>query len=373
MEKLKVVMLGPTLNQHGGIATVENLIMQQLCTDVEVRHIASHDEGSILHRLYLFALALVQFIWQLLQGRVDVVHLHVSERGSILRKGVLILIAFGFRKPVIVHTHGCEFRPFYDRLPQLGKQFVSWLFQHCDYVITLSESWQRYYLSNCGLSLKRTIVLPNPVEIPAEVPNREGADLIRFVSLGRVGQRKGTFDLIRAFAKLAPELQSRCELILAGDGAIEQALELITALKLESYIKLPGWLNSTQRNQLLQQSHVFVLPSYNEGLPMAMLEAMAWELPVIVTPVGGIPEIVAHGRNGFLVNPGDIKQITKSMQTLIEDEPARLAMGRSSIQQASLLDVNNYCHSLFSLYCSVAESLNHPQHNDVAKSSKVIG
>jgi glycosyltransferase involved in cell wall biosynthesis len=106
---------------------------------------------------------------------------------------------------------------------------------------------------------------------------------------------------------------------------------------------------------------------------MAMLEAMAWELPVIVTPVGGIPEIVAHGRNGFLVNPGDIKQITKSMQTLIEDEPARLAMGRSSIQQASLLDVNNYCHSLFSLYCSVAESLNHPQHNDVAKSSKVIG
>lgn len=355
MEKLNVIMLGPTLSQHGGMATVENLIMQRLCTDVEVRHIASHDEGSILHRLHIFAWALTQLVWQLLKGRVDIVHIHVSERGSVPRKGVLALIAFAFRKPVIMHTHGCEFRPFYDQLPQLGKSVVSWLFQHCAYVITLSESWQKYYLASCDLSPKRTLTLSNPVEIPAKIPSREGADLIRFVFLGRIGKRKGTFDLIQAFANLAPELKSRCELTLAGDGEIEEAIELIQALNLKRYIKLPGWLTSAECNQLLQQSHVFMLPSYNEGLPMAMLEAMAWGLPVISTPVGGVPEVAIHQRNGFLVNPGDIEQIVESMEALIADEPMRLAMGKCARQQVMPLNAHVYCQNLFSLYCSVVE------------------
>lgn len=362
MENLNVVMLGPALRQHGGMATVEKLIMQQLFTGVKVWHIASHDEGSILHRLQVFAWALVQLIWQLLQGRADVVHLHVSERGSVPRKGILALLAFSFRKPVIMHTHGCEFRPFYDQLPQLGKRVVSWLFQHCTYVITLSESWQKYYLASCNLSPKRTLALSNPVEIPEKVPSREGAALVRFVSLGRIGQRKGTFDLIQAFANLAPELRSRSELILAGDGAIEEAIKLVQTLNLESHIKLPGWLTSAECSQLLQQSHVFVLPSYNEGLPMAMLEAMAWGLPVISTPVGGVPEVAIHQKNGFLVSPGDIEQIAESMEALIANEPMRLAMGKCARQQVLPLNAHTYCQNLFSLYCSVVEDKKCP-HN----------
>jgi glycosyltransferase involved in cell wall biosynthesis len=103
---------------------------------------------------------------------------------------------------------------------------------------------------------------------------------------------------------------------------------------------------------LLAQADAFILPSYNEGLPMALLEAMSWRLPAITTPVGGIPEIITHQKTGLLIEPGDISALAASIKTLIDDESLRLTLGDEAYQQASKLDINNYSRDILNMYYS---------------------
>lgn len=352
IKQLNAVMLGPTLLQQGGVATVENLILQYAPTDVEIQHISTHKESSIPLRVMLFVWGLMQFFWRLSSTKTDLVHIHFAERGSAFRKAIAMPIALLFRKPVILHAHGSEFHTFYANLPEWLQQVMAGIFRQCTYLIVLSESWKAFYTANLGLKPEQVAVLTNPVEMPSTVPQRASSDRVNFVFLGRIGQRKGAFDLIKAFSMLPCEQQSTSALIMAGDGEVEQARQLIESLDLSDRITILDWINTQQRNELLAKAHAFVLPSYNEGLPMALLEAMSWGLPVITTPVGGIPEVVAQAETGLLVNPGDIPQLSHALQSLIENEDLRLSLGTNARTRVAPLDVKNYCRLLAGIYRS---------------------
>ena len=353
IKKINVVMLGESLERQGGIVSVEKLILEQATSDVLFKHISTLPKGSSFRKIHVFLQAIGKLCWKLLQRKADLVHIHVSERGSAFRQAITALIAVGFRKPVIMHTHSCDFHSFYSELPEEIKRWMSLVFGSCTRFIVLSDSWKKYYIENLGVKAERVIVLPNPVKIPLQIPQRQGSKKVSFVFLGRIGQRKGAFDLIQAFASLPTEQKVYSEVTLAGDGEGEQARSLVQSLNLTEYIKILEWVNQEQRDALLAKADVFVLPSYNEGLPMALLEAMSWSLPVITTPVGGIPEVVTHAQNGLLVTPGDIQQLSSTMQSLIEDENLRLSLGSNAMISVMPLDVNDYFGSLRNIYHSV--------------------
>ncbi|MGH8001042.1 MAG: glycosyltransferase family 4 protein, partial [Brasilonema sp.] len=314
MSQLKVAMLGDNLSHKGGIVTVEKLILRHAPPEVEIQHISTHETGSMIHRIKLYGQGLAAFVLRLLRQRTDLVHIHIADGGSILRKAIIAVIALVFRQPILMHAHGPAFHLTYSKLPNWIQQWLSWIFRRCHGFIVMSQSWKDFYVPNLGLDEKQVYILPNPVELPSEVPQRSNVAKVRLVFLGRIGQRKGVFDLIQAFAHLPTDLKDRSELILAGDGKIEEGRELVENLKLTKHVTFLGWINSEQRNHLLATANVFVLPSYNEALPMALLEAMAWGLPVIATDVGGIPEVVISNKNGLLVTPGNIQQISEAIQ-----------------------------------------------------------
>ncbi|MGQ4648019.1 glycosyltransferase [Lyngbya aestuarii] len=356
MKKFQVIMLGPSLEEKGGMGSVSNLIINTAPDGVQIQHFSTWDgEASInsrANRLKVFIFTLMTFLGKLFLGEVDLVHLHMAERGSALRKSILILLARAFRKPVIIHAHGCEFHLFHANLSPWSKLILNWILQQSTYLIALSESWREFYISTCGLKPEQVILLPNPVEIPEYIPERANSDKLHFVFLGRIGKRKGAFDLLQAFADLAPDCKQQVKLTMAGVGEILEAVNFAKSLNIGQQVTFPGWVNKAQRNELLSQANVFLLPSYNEGLPMALLEAMSWKLPVITTPVGGIPEVITHAETGLLIEPGDVKSLTKAMQSLIENESLRLSLGNAARRRVSPLDVKKYSCSLFSLYCS---------------------
>lgn len=355
MNQLQVLMLGPSLEQNGGMATVEKLIIKYSLPQIQIQHINTHDEGSIAYRGGVFGKALATFLWKLSSQKIDVVHIHISDGGSIFRKAICCIVAFIFNKPVLMHTHGAEFHVTYAKLPQRVQQALSKVFQRCQGFIVLSQSWQNYYVLNLGLNPKQVIILPNPSELPTEVPDRKNRTQISLVFCGRVGQRKGTFDLIKAFANL-PDHQRKCtRLILAGDGEIEKAQQLAASLNLADQVTFLGWINSEKRDEILSQADVFILPSYNEGLPLAILEAMGWSLPVIVTPVGGIPELVISNQNGLLVTPGNIQQLSEAMELLIENETLRLSLGSIARKNVEPLDIRNCSVRLADIYHSLSQ------------------
>jgi len=152
----------------------------------------------------------------------------------------------------------------------------------------------------------------NPVRVPPEVPVRQFSTPTKLMFLGHIGQRKGAFDLIKAFASLPEQEKNSSLLIMAGDREVEAAKNLVASFNLSDKIIFPGWISTEERDLLLTKVYIFVLLSYNEGLTLSMLEAMAWELPVVVTPLGGIAEIVTNGENGLLVDPGNIEKLLGS-------------------------------------------------------------
>ena len=353
---MKIIMLGASLDQNGGIATVEKLILKHTPSHLEIQHITSHDEGSITHRIIVFSQALVSLLWILLLRQTDIVHIHLSDGGSLLRKAILALSTFVFHKPVLIHAHGANFESTYFKLPKWAQQVLNLIFRQCNGFIVLSNTWKDFYTLNLGLDAKQVFVLPNPTEIPSQVPNRTNSAKIRLVFSGRVGKRKGAFDLIRAFANLPPQLKNCSELIMAGDGEIEQGEQLVESLNIREYVTFLGWIDEQQLDTLLAEADVFVLPSYNEGLPMALLEAMSWGLPPIATPVGGISELVTSNKDGLLVTPGDIEQLSNAMELLIENETLRLSLGSAARKTVAPFDVKNYCALLSDIYCSLLES-----------------
>ncbi|MEH2125904.1 glycosyltransferase family 4 protein [Nostoc sp.] len=353
MSPIKITMLGESLERQGGIVSVEKLILEETTSDIQIEHITTLPNGSTFHKVLVFLQAIGELFWNLLNQRADLIHIHVSDRGSAFRHSITTLIGWLFKKPVIIHTHSADFHLFYSKLPQLLQQWLSWSFCKCTRFIVLSDSWKIFYIENLGLKLEQVIVLPNPVKIPAQIPQRIDSKQIFFLFLGRIGERKGAFDLIKAFASMPVAQQSQAKLVIAGDGDVEQARSLIPTLNLTDYITILDWVDKEKRDELLTKADVFVLPSYNEGLPMALLEAMSWGLAVITTAVGGIPEIVTQNQNGLLVNPGDIQQLSEAMQSLITDENLRISLGNNARVRVKHLDINNYLTSLRCIYTAV--------------------
>ncbi|MDJ0680783.1 MAG: glycosyltransferase [Xenococcaceae cyanobacterium MO_167.B52] len=349
--KLNVFMFGPSLSEKGGMGAVQRQILNGVSEKVTIKHASTWDGKN--NTFILFTRALIFFLEKLLKGQVDLVHIHVSEGGSVVRKSILALLAFAFSKPVIMHTHGCEFHLFYNKLPRTIKQLLNKVFQNCACLIVLSKSWKNIYIEQCNLKVNQVKVLYNPVAVPQSVYDRTNLDKITFLFLGKINQRKGIFDLLHALAMLPSVTRNKIRAILAGSGEIEKAEALAKELNIESLVEFPGWVNIKQRDDFLAQANVFVLPSYNEGLPMALLEAMSWGLPVVTTPVGGITEVVTHYKTGLLVQPGSIQELAASMQILIDNESLRLSLGNAARKQASLLDTKNYSHELLNLYHSI--------------------
>jgi glycosyltransferase involved in cell wall biosynthesis len=176
--------------------------------------------------------------------------------------------------------------------------------------------------------------------------------------LGIVGPSKGTFDLIEAIALLKTRGIS-LHLWIAGleerEGDLDKARILTHKLDLEGTCQFVGAAYGASKSQLLNNASLFVLPSYHEALPMALLEAMAAGLPIVATRVGGMPEVVMEGYNGFLVEPGDVEALADKLAVLANDPHLCEVMGQRSRELAELeLDVKPYVKRLVALYESIA-------------------
>jgi glycosyltransferase involved in cell wall biosynthesis len=358
MDKIKILMLGESLDRSGGIVSVQKLILNNISDRIEIACIATLRDGSKLYKILVFIQAVGLLCWRLLTSEVDVVHIHVAERGSAFRQACTATIAWLFRKPVILHNHSADFHVFYDNLLPIVRFGLSWAFRRSTRFIVLSHSWQKFYVENLGLAVERTIVLPNPVKSPVEIPPRINSEIVNFLFLGKIGDRKGAFDLIAAFAALPSEKQQYATLTMAGDGEVQKAKDTIEKLKLERHVTILNWVNEEQRNELLKNANVFVLPSYNEGLPMALLEAMSWGLPTISTPVGGIPEVVISQKNGLSIEPGNIKQLSDAMQSLIDSEALRIRLGNAASKSVSPFEISKYCDRLADIFVDCLSDTN---------------
>jgi len=347
---LHVLMLGPTLDVQGGVSAVERLIVEHVPDGIRLRLLPTSAQTGNLGKLLYFLPAYLRFLFALLTTRVDVVHMHFSIQASMWRKSLCVPLAKLFRKPVILHAHAGGFPEYLASRPAWQQRWFLRTLRRADALVVLSEAWRTYYLDLTGLPEERVHALPNPLRLPAVVPDRRNRPTVTLVFLGRMDDNKGPVRILGAVARLSDTIRAKVRLLMAGDGEVQAVRKAAESLGLQGQAVIEDWVSPERRDQLLADGDVFVLPSKAEGMPMSLLEALAWGLPVVTSPVGGIPEVVQHGESGFLVPPTDEETISDAIERLVLDEPLRLRMGAAARAAAGRFDIARYWAHLEGIY-----------------------
>ena len=325
-----MIMLGTALNTKGGISSVVNVYKSAGLFDRwSIKYIVTHCDGGPIKKLLTALRGLMTLVLALLRTKVLLVHAHVSSRASFWRKSIFIVCALLFRVPVIFHLHGAEFRMFYeDECSTFKKFLIRSLLNRCYCLIALSPQWQSWL--EPLVSGPTVLSIYNPVQSRTYQHSKNSRKTLLF--LGRLGKRKGIYDIIKALVKVRknhPDVQ----LIAAGDGEQGKVESFAQSEGVADNIYLPGWVDQSDCLELRNESWMYVMPSYNEGLPMSILEAMSSGLPIISSPVGGIPDAVSDGVEGFLVEPGDVDRLAESIEKLLDDNELRQQMGHAAMEK----------------------------------------
>lgn len=329
--KRRVLMIGTGYDTKGGIASVVNAYREAgLFERCAVHYVQTHGDGPALYKLSLAVAAWFGVVSSLIRWRIGVVHVHVSSRASFWRKLFLSLPCVIAGKPLVLHLHSGEFHVFHnDEAGPLTRCAIQWFFGRADRTIVLSESrlaWMQKAIPNA-----RPVVLHNPVNIPPRARFDE-RDRHTVLFLGRLGRGKGTYDLIRAIARVVNSFPN-VRVLLGGDGEAEKVRRFATELGVGRNVEALGWVVGERKRELLAKCTVFTLPSYNEGQPMSVLEAMAAGAPVLSTRVGGVPDAVRDGVDGVLVEAGDVEALSSALIELLSNEPLRRRVAEAARQR----------------------------------------
>ena len=274
------------------------------------RTITTTTEGSFVRKLLKFIKALLVFLFHTIRKDYTILHIHGSSNISFFKKRIFINIAYLFNRKIIFHCHGAEFKIFTNKNYSVVKKTLD----KVDVVVALSNSWKDFFENE--LHLKKVIIIKNTVPSPCNTFGIKENKTMEILFLGAIGERKGIFDLLDVILKCRDKYEGRLRLRIGGNGEIDKLVEFISRNSLNNLVSFEGWVKDDLKHQLLSQADVLILPSYNEGLPIVILEAMTYKIPIISTRVGGIPEIVDND-NGILIDAGDKKQIEAALDKVL--------------------------------------------------------
>ncbi len=272
---------------------------------------------ALLYQLFYFIEA-GTLAHALQQRKIQHLHNHLADSSCTV--AMLAATLAGIRFSFTIHGPAIFFEPYRWRLDLKVRQalFVSCISYYCRSQLMLfcpSEQWPKLHIVHCAVDLQRF----KPV---IHQPDRK-----RLLYTGRLSAAKGLPILFQALTQVVlyhPDLV----LTLVGDGLDRQALEaLATDLKLTPFLKFVGYQSQNAVCQYLHNSDIFVLPSFSEGLPVALMESLAAGVPVITTAIAGISELVEDGVNGYLIPPGAVEPLVLRLEQLLNNANLRQQMG----------------------------------------------
>ncbi len=316
----------------GGMAElVRNLRETELFSAFRMRVIITHDGGGIVRRIVFFLKALAELTCLLLASKVALVHAQMAPHGSCWRKSAFLLLAQLFAVPTLLHLHGSGFWDFYEKeCGPLRRRFIRYVLEHASTVIVLSDRLHAYAARTVPGA--RLVTINNFVNLKRlsdaeRLAVRRSSNTILFIGL--ICHRKGIYDLVRALPAILKEVPE-ARLVAAGPGEIEAVRRCAREVGVEDRVLLPGSVSGFDKLRLFEEAALHVLPSYYEGVPFSILEAMAAGLPVIATSVGGIPDVLRDGEEGYLVPPGSLSELSRRIIELLNNRELRERMGENA-------------------------------------------
>jgi glycosyltransferase involved in cell wall biosynthesis len=347
-ERRRVLQMGPDPATGGGMpSALKALLASPLSEHYRLEVVPTYRSPRPLPRLGTYCLALLRLAVWSLGRRGRVVHVHATVRGSAYRKAVCVLVAWALRRHVVlqVHSGAGDIAAFRSGRGRLSVALFAAAFAVADAVLAVSAA-SAEALKRAGVA--GTIeVVPNAAPRVTEFKRcASPEEEVRVVYLGGFANSAKGGDVLSA--ALLRFRDPRFQVTLAGAG--EPPAETADLVARAAWLDWVGWLEPDAKEKLLHNSHVFVLPSRSEGLPMALLEAMASGAAVLATEIGGIPEVVDDEVNGLLVPPEQPEALGDALRRLVEDPVLRERLGRAAQERVRRLDAVEVADRLARLY-----------------------
>lgn len=351
--KLNVVMIGADRSVHGGVsAVVNNYYKAGLDKKVNLQYIGTMVDGSKFRKLLRAFSSYLRFLVALLQ--MDILHVNMAADASFYRKKIFIDTAAFFHKKILIHEHGGDFQSFYyEKNNENGRRLIRKTLNKAQVFVVLSQEWAEFFKPI--VNKEKIIILENAVLIPPTP--KTSYDDHNLLFLGRLCNEKGISELLDAVS-IVSQKYPNIRLYLGGiweDNNLKKK-----AVILKKHVKYLGWIDDKKKERCMEKCSIFVLPTYFEGQPISLLEAMAKGMAVVSTEVGGIPQIVTSGRDGILIPPKDTQALAKSICELLDDTDTKKQLGinaRARVTQS--YNIRERVDELVAIYANMMQGDNY--------------
>jgi glycosyltransferase involved in cell wall biosynthesis len=324
-----VMMIGPDIRSKGGISSViQDYMSSKLFEDCSVTYYSTFRDGNVMHKIWFFIKKIFTILLHI--NRFKIVHIHSSYGWSFRRLVIILWLAYISGKITILHIHSGQFVRSYRNASAFEQSIIRWAFRKTDIIVALSDTWKSELRSICPEA--RIEVIENAVDlskVEMDLNRRAPSRPYHVLFMGKLGEQKGIYDIVEAALYLPKGIY---HFTLAGDGAIAETKQIIREKGLQQMFEVPGWISGERKVELLKSADLFILPSYHEGLPMSILEAMAASLPIVAAAVGGIPAVVEDQGNGYLVSPGNPQELAKAIEQVFSEEGKWKRLSDRSLQ-----------------------------------------
>lgn len=353
---LRVLVVTPLgTGGMGGIDRMMDAVADQLGIapppDIEVSFKTTRGQGHIVWSPLLVMRVVLGAAGRPFGSRPDLVHINLSSHGSTFRKLAVSRALRLLGIPYVLHLHGSRFRGFWDAAGRTLSSEIRSMFAAAACVIVLGRAWSDDVRARVPGIGERLRILPNATPPALDRSERSSAPVV-ILFLGHIGPRKGVPQLVEALANLKDRPGWRA--VIAGNGAVDQTRTQLAELGLSDHVTTPGWVGPDDVAKLLAVADILVLPSFEENLPMSVIEGMAHGLAIVTTPVGATEDIIQDCETGLLVAPGDTAALTDAIARLLADTDLRRRLGAAARAfHRQHLEIGGYVDRLTDIWRSV--------------------
>lgn len=352
-ERPRVLQMGPTPDSGGGMVTAQRAILDSSLTErYQLDFVSTYRSPGKLGQLAVFGAALVRLVAWSVSGHGRIVHVHATVRGSSYRKAVVVGLAKALRRRVILHVHSGadEIAYFSWTRGKASLRLFRTAFGAADVVVAVSAASAE--MLAMAYRLDEVQVVPNPAPVIAPfVREQPASGEVRAAYLGGFANLAKGGDVLIEALELALPRAPQLRVSLAGPGEPPPAAAALIASRPEA--EWEGWLDPEGKDRLLRSAAIFVIPSRSEGLPMALLEGMAYGMAVVATEAGGIPEVVEPGVDGLLVPPEDPAALAEALCRLAAGAQLRESLAAGALRRVRSLDADEVAKRLDAIYAAL--------------------
>ena len=334
------------IREHGGILTSCRVLLASSLPERMDLILVDSSSSTVppppfLNRLGRAVVRVIVTLKYCLRARPDVMLLFASPGASFIEKSIMAAIARTLAIKTLMFPRGAALVTQY-RSSRLGAILLGLCFRIPTLMLCQGRAIQEFFAYQVDLGLARCPLIENwtatnrLLRIGAARTYVAVDGALEVLYLGWIEREKGIFELLECARQLSNAAGlPPFKIVIAGEGsALTKARREVDSLGLAGIVQFLGWIDSEAAEERLRIADVLVLPSYMEGMPNAVIEAMAAGLPVVATDVGAVIDVVSDGVNGFIIPPRDTGRLVEALRTVMLDAPLRERMGRAGWQIA---------------------------------------